>query len=333
MKIKFTNNKNIGLSLSVLLAHDDYDYDPRPNAISATTLQKSIRQIILGKRAVATDMIEDISSKVSSSYGTAIHDAVEKSWLNGNHKQALRKPGYSTNTIERFKINPTPEELTDDTIAIYVEQRTERQLGKWIVVGKFDFVGDGVLEDHKTTGVYTYIKKGYVDKFRRQGSIYRWLNPKIITHDQMIINFVFTDWSKLKSTIEKDKGYPAERLMRVPIPLMSLSETQKYIEDKLKDFEANMSTPEPDLPLCTKEELWQDATVYAYYRNADATGSSTKNFDNFAEAQIRFNKDGGTGIIKIRTGVVKFCAWCPAASICSQCQQLIDDGLFNPEGA
>lgn len=331
--MNYTNNKNIGLSLAVFLAHDEYDYDPRPNAISATTLQKSTRQIILSKRVVANDMSIDISSLVASSFGTAIHDAVEKAWLSDRYVTSLARLGYSKDTIARIKINPKPDELTENTIAIYIEQRSEKTLGNWIIVGKYDFVGDGQLEDHKSTGVYTYIKKDYIDKFKRQGSIYRWLNPKVITRDQMIINFVFTDWSKLKSAIEKEKGYPAERLVHVPIPLMSLSETQRYIEDKLKAIEANISTPEPDLPLCSKEELWQDDTVYAYYRNPDATGNSTKNFNNFSEAQMRLNKDGGTGVIKIRKGLVKFCAWCPAAAICSQCKQLIDDGLFNPEGA
>lgn len=331
--MKLTNNKNIGLSLAVSLAHDDYDYDSRPNVLSATTLQKSTRQIILSKRVIANDMTMDISSMVATTFGTAIHDAVEKAWSFDNHIKALTRLGYSKETIARFKINPKPEELTDDTIAIYIEQRSEKQLGKWIIVGKFDFVGDGQLEDHKTTGVYTYIKKTTNEKYRQQGSIYRWLNPTIITRDNMVINFVFTDWSKLNATLDKDKNYPPDRITHMSVPLMSLSETEKFITDKLKSIEANFTVAEPDLPLCNKKELWQDDTVYAYYKNPDATGSSTKNFNNFAEAQMRLMKDGSVGIIKIRTGIVKYCAWCPAASICSQCQQLIADGLFNPEGA
>lgn len=318
--------------MAVFLAHDDYDYDPRPNVLSATTLQKSVRQIVLSKRIETTDMTMDISSMVASTFGTAIHDAVEKAWLNNNYIESLTKLGFSKDTIARFKVNPKPEELTEDTIAIYVEQRTERQLGNWIVVGKFDFVGDGQLEDHKTTGVYTYIKKTNNEKYRQQGSVYRWLNPNIITRDKMIVNFVFTDWSKLKAMTDKDKGYPPERLMHMAVPLMSLGETEKFILDKLKEVDANISMPEPDLPLCNQEELWQDETVYAYYKNPDATGNSTKNFTNFSEAQMRLMKDGSVGVIKIRKGMVKYCAWCPAASICSQCKQLIADGLFNPEG-
>ena len=330
--MKLTNKQNIGLSLAIFLAHDDYDYDPRPNTLSATTLQKSTRQIVLGKRIEMSDMSLDISSMVASTFGTAIHDAVEKAWTENRYIKSLRKLGYSEDTIGRFKVNPAPEELTEDTIAIYVEQRSERKIGNWIIVGKFDFVGDGRLEDHKTTGVYTYIKKSNNEKYRQQGSVYRWLNPEIITHDQMLVNFVFTDWSALKLLTEKEKGYPASRMLSMPVYLMSLSETQKFIEDKLKSIDANMNVAEPDLPLCNQEELWQNDTVYAYYKNPDATGNSTKNFTNFSEAQMRLNKDGGVGIIKIRRGMVKYCAWCPAASICSQCKQLIADGLFEPEG-
>jgi hypothetical protein len=274
----------------------------------------------------------DISSMVASSFGTAVHDAVEKAWSEKRYMKAMKKLGYSADTIARIKVNPMPEELTEDTIAIYVEQRSERKLGAWIIVGKFDFVGDGQLEDHKSTGVYTYMKKTNNEKYRQQGSVYRWLNPKIITRDQMLINFIFTDFSKLKAALEKDKGYPPERLMDMPVALMSLSETEKWINDKLKLIDTNFNVAEPDLPLCNQQELWQDDTVYAYYKSGDSD-KSTKNFDNFSEAQMRLNKDGGSGIIKIRKGAVKYCAWCVAASICSQCQQLIADGSFNPEGA
>lgn len=330
--MKLTNNKNISLSMAILLAHDDYDYDPRPNTLSATTLQKSVRQIVLGKRVEASDMSTDVSSFMASTFGTAIHDAVEKAWTGNRYIKSLKRLGYSADTIGRFKVNPTPEELKPDTIAMYVENRVEKLVGKWIIVGKYDFVADGQLEDHKTTGVYTYIKKSNNEKFRLQGSVYRWLNPEIITNDRMLINFVFTDWSAMKLLTEREKGYPESRMLSMALNLMSVSETQKYIETKLKDIEANIAVAEPDLPLCNQEELWQNDTVYAYYKNPDATGNSTKNFTNFSEAQMRLMKDGSVGIIKIRRGMVKYCAWCPAASICSQCKQLIADGLFEPEG-
>ena len=45
-----TNNHGISLPLAVWLLHDDYDYVKDENYISATSLLKSTKQIILSKR-------------------------------------------------------------------------------------------------------------------------------------------------------------------------------------------------------------------------------------------------------------------------------------------
>lgn len=326
--MNLTNKRNIRLSQAVFLAHDDYDYDPRPNTISATGLLKSVRQIALSARANKDELSLDISDQVASSYGTAIHDAVEKAWLNGNYKKAMKKLGYPQAAIDRVRVNPKPEELTDETLAIYVEQRAEKSFGKWIITGKYDFVShEGELEDHKTTGVYSYMQKKNNDKYQKQGSIYRWLNPDIITSDKMFINFVFTDWSALRYLTEKDKGYPEFRQLSMPVNLMSIQETQNFIESKVKAIETALDTPEENLPLCNQEELWQADSVYAYYKNPDAS-RSTKNFDTFSEAQLQLVKDGSVGIIKIRRGMVKYCNWCNGASVCSQYQSLLAEGLI-----
>jgi hypothetical protein len=48
--MQLTNDQKIGLSMAVFLATDNYDYDPRPNCISATGLLKPPRQVVLSKR-------------------------------------------------------------------------------------------------------------------------------------------------------------------------------------------------------------------------------------------------------------------------------------------
>jgi len=342
--MKFTNNHKIGLSTAVFLAHDDYDYDPRPNAISATGLLKSTRQAILSKRVGTQITTMDISQLVASSLGTAVHDAVEKAWSNGNHIKALRKLGYKPETIERIVVNPGYIEidgkrvkdpnappLPPKAIPVYMEIRSEKEVDGIIVTGKYDFIGDGELEDHKTTGVFTYIKKSNDEKYRLQGSIYRWLNSEIITSDRMLINYTFTDWNKLNSMIQKAQGYPEFRMMSVPFTLLTLEETESFVRNKIQEIKANANKDEADLPLCTPEELWQDATKYKYYKNPKSKERSTKNFDNFAEAQSRLIKDGSTGIIDIVPGKAKACLYCNAAPICSQAKQLAFDGLLDME--
>lgn len=343
--MEFTNEQNIGLSQAVFLAHDEYDYDSRPNAASATGLLKSTRQIILSKRAKATTKSMDISQLVASSVGTAVHDGIERAWSNNNYKLAMKKLGYPQKKIDRIVVNygyyqnvqgnwvknPNAGTLPKNAIPVYMEVRSEKEIDGMVITGKFDFIGNGFLEDHKTTGVFTYIKKINDEKYRLQGSIYRWLNPDLITSDRMLINYTFTDWSKLRAMIEKDKGYPQFRIMSVPFTLLSLEETEAFIRKRIKDIKANLNRDEAALPACTTEELWQDPTTYKYYKNPKAKTRSTKNFDSFAEAQTRLLKDGSTGVIDIIPGKAKACLYCPAAPICSQAKQLVIDGSLDME--
>lgn len=342
--MKFTNNNKIGLSTAVFLVHDDYDYDPRPNAVSATGLLKSVRQAVLSQRAESKIREMDISQLVASSLGTAVHDAVEKAWSNGNHVHALRKLGYPQKVIDRILINPgyievkgklvkdpAAKPLPPKAIPVYMEIRSEKEVDGIIITGKFDFVGDGELEDHKTTGVFTYMKKSNDEKYRLQGSIYRWLNPEIITSDRMLINYTFTDWSKLRSIVEKNQGYPPFKMMSVPFTLMPMEEVEAWIQNKVTQLKTHLRKDESALPPCTPEELWQDPTVYKYYKNPKEKARSTKNFDNFAEAQMRLVKDGSVGTIDIVQGKAKACLYCAAAPICSQAKQLVMDGLLDME--
>jgi hypothetical protein len=147
----------------------------------------------------------------------------------------------------------------------------------------------------------------------------------------MLINYTFTDWNKLRSIIEKDKGYPPHRMMSVPVTLMPIPETEKFVASRTQAISVAMKMDETQLPECTKEELWQGDTTYKYYKDPSKKNRATKNFDNFAEAQIRLNKDGGGGVIDIVRGEAKFCNYCPGVSICSQAKQLVADGLLTLE--
>lgn len=79
MGVKYTNSSGIPLSVGVWLATDTYQYPPDDGKkyISATTLLKSTRQIILSNRIPkGAEATVDIASKVASRYGTAIHDSM-----------------------------------------------------------------------------------------------------------------------------------------------------------------------------------------------------------------------------------------------------------------
>ena len=320
---KYANTSSVPLSLAVFLATDNYDHDQDESTISATALIKPLRQIVLSAR-VPEDMTPvDLVNLVPSRMGSAIHDAIERSWKD-NYSNALAILGYPKRVIEKIRINPKPEELTDGVIPIYMEQRAKKTVGKFTVTGKYDFIGDGRVEDFKSTSTYTATNNTNDEKYIWQGSIYRWLNPQIITKDEMAIQFIFTDWSKAKAMA--DPKYPQQRIQQRILPLKSIQETDAFVTRKLNQIEQYWGATEELLPPCTDTDLWRSEPVFKYYKNPEKRARSTKNFDNRHDAQLRYIEDGSVGIVVEQPGQVTACKYCPAFAVCSQKDALIASG-------
>lgn len=318
---KYANTSSVPLSLAVFLASDFYDHEE--NTISATSLIKPLRQIVLSAR-VPEDMTPlELVNLVPSRMGSAIHDAIERSWKD-NYQAALDSLGFPKRVIEKIRINPKPEELTDGLIPIYLEQRAHKQVGKFLISGKYDFIGDGRVEDFKSTSTFTAMNNTNDEKYIWQGSIYRWLNPQIITKDEMAIQFIFTDWSKAKAM--QDPKYPQQRIQQRILPLKSIQETDAFIKRKLGQIEQYWDVPEDQIPLCTDADLWRSEPVFKYYKNPASRKRSTKNFDNRHDAQLRFIEDGSVGIVVEQPGQVTACKYCAAFALCSQKDALIASG-------
>lgn len=329
---RYTNNAGVPLSLAVYLATDSYDYAQDPRTISATSLLKPLKQLVLASRVPPEQGLTELISLVQSRMGSSIHDGIERSWLNG-YQKALASMGYPQKVIDRVLVNPTPDQLYDGCIPVYLEQRTSREIAGRIVTGKFDFVGEGRLEDFKSTSVFTYMNNTKDDDYTWQGSIYRWLNPTIITQDEMAIQFLFTDWSAAQA--RANPKYPQQRTLQRTFRLRPVVETEHFILDKIRQLDRFWLAQESDLPACTDEDLWRSEPVWKYYRKADATGKSTKNFsvEEFGSpaaakqnAYLRMAQDGNTGKVIEYPGKAKACKYCPAFPVCHQAQSLVAAG-------
>lgn len=317
---KYTNQNNISLPMAVWLCRDEYKHDPRTNVISVTSLLKSIRQIVLSSRIEPVEaQKEDIVNLLASRIGTAIHNSVEDAWTQNAH-QALTDLGYPAKAVERVKVNPTETEPKD--IPIHFEVRTEKAVGNWIVSGQFDIVFEGAVHDVKSTSVYTYINQTNDDKYIKQMSIYRWLNPEKITKDHGYIQFVFKDWQK---HMAQGKGrYPSLPVLEYKLKLDGIANTESWVRQKLNQIDMYINTPESELPKCTPDELWQGAPKYKYYANPTSTRAS-KVFDDPTEAH-NYQLGKGKGIVKTIYGEPTACKYCAAASKCSQFASFIRTG-------
>lgn len=324
-KPRYINTGGVPLSLAVFLATDHYDHDD--TTISATSLIKPLRQLILGGRIKEGQGLPDLPSMMASRVGTAIHTGIEQSWQE-NHVEAMKALGYPDKVIARVRINPSEADLLadPDIIPVYMELRSYKQVGQYKVAGKFDFVGQGQLEDFKTTGTYSYMTGSNNQKYIMQGSLYKWLNPTIITENTIAIRFIFTDWSSMSA--RQSTSYPQQRFASLVLPLWTVEETDRYVHQKLADFDRFVDAPEDQLPLCTDEELGRTEPQYKWYKNGDASASrSTKNFDDAGEARAHMMTVGkGAGIIVMKPGLVTACKFCPGLMLCSQKDALIEAG-------
>lgn len=325
MATRYTNRTNIPLSIAAWLATDFYDGNSSdPNTFSVTTLLKTTRQIILTRRLEQT--VIDVADLITSSVGSSFHDSIEASWKSANIKQTLLNLGYSKEAVDSIKINPTEPTKKGDII-VWLEQRVYRKIGKYTISGKFDFIGDGRLEDHKSTSVYNWINGNMDDKYRMQGSIYRWITPDKITKNTMNINFLFTDWKKVD---RYKQNYPKNKIDNKSYELIPMVAVETFLINKLHEIEDNLLKPESELPECNDDELWRGKPIYKYYANPLKTARSNGNFDNYKDA-IQYQMTKGVGIVKEVRGKARACLYCSAFAVCTQKDRLIQQGILEVE--
>jgi hypothetical protein len=326
--VRITNQSGINLPLAVWLLHDEYDYNqPYANYISATTLMRPIRQIVLPSRIPPEERVADVEEFIARSVGHALHDSMEKAWTKG-YDRSLRLLGYPPAVIERIRINPTDEELRSvpDVIPIYLEQRAFREHDGFVIGGKEDMITEGIVNDTKSTSVWGWVKGTRMQDHILQMSLYRWIEAKRndggiprITADHGQVNYIFTDWSKGQA--KSVDGYPPRRVMEKQVPLLTLEETEHWVDNKLAQIEHYRDKPESQIPECNDEELWRSDPEYKYYADPakaqDPTARSSKNFKNKADAD-RHLAEKGKGIVITKPGEVKACAYCPAFHGCTQ---------------
>lgn len=317
----YTNDANIPLSMAIFLATDHYDYVP--GTISATKLLKPTRQLIMAERVPPEMQVTDIADLISARTGTAIHTGIEDAWQN-HYVRAMQKLGYKQEMIDKIRINPKPGTLKAGEVPVYMEIRSEKTIAGKRVVGKFDFVGNGALEDFKTTSAYSYMSGNKDFDYAMQGSIYRWLNPDIITKDVMSIQFIFTDWQRAQA--RQNPNYPQKKTETKRYKLIPTLEVEAFVTKKINDYEKYRELPDAQIPYCTDEELWRDPPVWKYYKDPSKMTRSTKNFDNETEAYDRCKADGNVGMVVHNPGQAKACLYCPGFAACKQKDELIRDG-------
>lgn len=336
----FNKDSDIPISAAVWLTHDEYDYIDQDNYISVTSLLKPVKQSILAYRVRTNPLYKnksyDLISFYSSRMGNAIHNSIEYAWKT-HAQRGLAYLGFPDSIINNLYQITKEEETTPESIKALRDQgkiimaqemRMFKNLGKYLIGGKADFIFDGMVEDFKSVRVYAFNDLIRLEKERMQISIYRWLNPELIYQPIGRITQIYIDWMKSKARMS---DHPSKPIISHVYDLYSFTEVEKFLKEKITMLEDLMDKPESEMPRCKAEDLWQGPSVYKYYKDASKAGKpgsrSTKNFDDAAEAhRYKATKGKDQGIILTVPGTVKACAYCAGFEMCSQKDEYINSG-------
>jgi hypothetical protein len=328
--MRITNNMNVDLPLAVWLLQEGYKSGaadaPSGELLSVTTLMKPTRQLILQRKVDYSKETIDISEMVASRMGHSLHDAIERSWTEGDWKGAMKKLHYPDSIIDKIRINPDrtkPQE--EGIIPIYLEQRGFKQFEDIILTGQIDFLIGSSYRDFKSTSTFSWTSGSKDEDYTLQGSLYRFIFPELIKDDVMRIEFIFTDWASYRA--KSDKKYPQSRVAHKEFSLMSLPETERWLSSKLFEIRKNSKLPQSKMIECNDKQLWRAEDVFKYYGNPETIktgGRCTKRFNKESEAVLHM-QEKGKGIVVKEAGEPKACMYCNAFTLCEQRKQYFND--------
>jgi hypothetical protein len=328
--VSIVNEHGIDLPLAVWLLQDGYksgaENAPEGELISATTLMKPTRQLLLKRKVDMKKQTSDISEYIAQRMGHALHDSIERAWTEGNWKRAMSQLGYTNEIINKVKINPRLGSCNPDDIPIYLEYRGFKPFEDVVITGQLDFVINHSYRDFKSTSTFSYTSGSKDDDYIVQGSIYRWIMPNLIKNDVMRIEFIFTDWQSYRA--KADKNYPQKRVTHKEYTLMSLEDTEKWVSNKLAEIRSNAGKSQSTMVRCTDKELWKQKDSYKYFNSietANKGGRCSKRFKSRADAELHMSERLGKGTIQVERGKVKACEYCAAFPVCEQRKEYFTD--------
>lgn len=178
-------------------------------------------------------VVEDVSERIWSLMGQAVHTVLERA----------------------------------GTSAL-IEQRLYADVEGWSVSGQFDrlHLAEATMQDWKVCSTY----KAAGDKgWERQLNVLRWLahkNGYIVTNLQVVA--IFRDWKQ--SEAKRNADYPQRNVAVIDVPVWSLDDTFEYIKERVL---LHKRSQQGDEVLCTDDDRWYAGTTYALMKEGGKRAS------------------------------------------------------------
>lgn len=291
--MKITNKGGLPGVIVAMAQADVEKHAPKDGTISVTELVSSPRIYQLKKRHW-NDMTQDVDDMIDMLLGTAWHKALE------GHK------GEHEIAEHRFHCDTKPLKLSGQ-IDLY-DPKTK------------------TITDHKTAKVFSYILGDHKD-YEQQLNCYRYLlemNNMDVEH--IDIFWTLKDWSWRK--VAQDPDYPKTRALTQPIPLWSMADTHKFIQERLDLHHAQGKTPDDGLPECTPEDMWEREPTFAVKKSGVKTAKRVLSSMDAARGWVAEQKSITGLSIEERPGErVKCEQFCVLSKngLCSQHKKYLDE--------
>jgi hypothetical protein len=270
-------------------------YDSGDADLSVTSLIDSSRVRKL-KNENEKLIEEDISQRIMSILGTAVHNILEVG---------------------------CPDGATAEKRFFY-----ETKSGK-VITGQVDLIEENesghTISDYKVVrGTAVSMNPNGKPEWVNQLNCYAWLAGKHgfnVTKLQIVA--VVRDWSNAAAMRSSD--YPQSPVVCIPIKLNSAEETESYIDKKIEDHFAE------GLRECTPEERWKGSDIHAVYEYAKSGGLKSRAkrlFDSSFDAQAYMLDNNINGEVVLRESKPTRCEgdYCSVSKWCDQYQN--EKGLF-----
>lgn len=287
--MKFTNKHNLPKEVFDVLSKDNYVAGSTD--FSATTLLKTPRQVQLQRRH-STEITEDVIDRVWSLLGQAAHSILEKH-------------GSDTSMTEE---------------RLYAEVFGRR------ISGQVDHYHNCCITDYKVTSVYTIIYGSRIHEWTEQLNIYGWLfRTNNIEVDKLQIVAILRDWSETEASRKAE--YPQSPIVVLPLTLWSKEEAEAFVNARVAEHKNAESLSDEDLPLCSKEDMWESPSKYAVMK--EGRKSAIRVYDSKEDA-IQHITDIQTKAndvsLQERCGERRKCArYCSVNKFCSQWMEYIGE--------
>jgi hypothetical protein len=290
MYMKLTNN--FGIPHAFEAFEELNAYSKGDSDISVTTLIDA-PQIRLLRDAYEDQITEDVSDRIMSILGTAIHNVLQAGARDvdiAEHRLYCEIGGLKiSGAIDLFEYMYTDE-----------DNKPHYKLNDYKSLS-----GNGIV----------YNPDGKVE-WVRQLNCYNWLAWKNdIIVDELEVIAVIRDWSH--SGVRRNSKFPKKPVQRMPIEMWPMAEVEAYMEQRVELHQRSV------MPQCTSVERWSNGTEFAVHKHKRGGGlaeRAARVLKSSVDAQAYILEKGINADVVKREPVSTRCVgnYCQVSQYCEQ---------------